>query len=149
MVLDDKLFRTDRYHGETTLNRHKRVIDAWYSGRARRHALPALAGAATELGLPTLADQGYLNAGHGVITPNRTPRKRWAEPELTVDQKTHDLLPRGLRGRGERGFALQVGRWKALRHTTASPRKPTRIVAAALACTHYEHHWRSTAQTPR
>ncbi|WP_344621335.1 transposase family protein, partial [Actinosynnema pretiosum] len=181
VVLDGKVFRTDRYHGETSLNRHKRVIDSWYSGKARchggvitavtmpdgfpiwvspvepgrvhdlvaarRHALPALARASVELDLPTLADQGYLNAGHGVVTPNRTPRKRWAEPELNVDQKTHDLLLRGLRGRGERGFALLVGRWKALRHTTASPRKLTLIVAAALTCTHYEHNW-NTDQTP-
>ncbi|AXX31953.1 Mobile element protein [Actinosynnema pretiosum subsp. pretiosum] len=115
---------------------------------ARRHALKDLARAAIELDLPTLADQGYLNAGHGVITPNRTPRTRWAEPELTVDQKTHDLLLRGLRGRGERGFVLLVGRWKALRRTTASPRKITQIVAAALTCTHYEHGW-NTDHTPR
>ncbi|QUF07675.1 IS5/IS1182 family transposase [Actinosynnema pretiosum subsp. pretiosum] len=182
VVLDGKLFHTDRHHGESGLNRHRRVIDAWCSGKtrchggvitavtmpngppiwvspmepgrvhdlvaARRHALPALARAATELGLPALADQGYLNAGHGVITPNRTPRERWAEPELTVDQKTCDLLLRALRGCGERGFALLVGRWKALRHTTASPRKLTRIVAAALACTHYEHHW-NTDPAPR
>ncbi|AXX31954.1 hypothetical protein KCV87_32775 [Actinosynnema pretiosum subsp. pretiosum] len=33
VILDGKLFRTDRYHGETGLNRHKRVIDAWYSER--------------------------------------------------------------------------------------------------------------------
>ncbi|MFF5098104.1 hypothetical protein ACFY3Z_26120, partial [Actinosynnema sp. NPDC000082] len=26
VVLDGKVFRTDRYHGETSLNRHKRVI---------------------------------------------------------------------------------------------------------------------------
>lgn len=76
-----------------------------------------------------------------MITPNRTPRRRWAGPELSVHQKTHDLLLCGLRGRGERGFALLVGRWKALRHTTASPRKPSLIAAAALACTHYEHDW--------
>ncbi|WP_253849043.1 transposase family protein [Actinosynnema pretiosum] len=144
VVLDGKVFRTDRYHGKTGRNRHHRVIDAWYSGKtrrhggvitavtmpngfpirvspvepgrvhdlvaARRHALPALAHAATALDLPTLADQGYLNAEHGLITPNRTPRRRWAEPELTVDQKTHDLLLRGLRGQSERGFALLVGR---------------------------------------
>jgi hypothetical protein len=37
VILDDKIFRIDRYHGEITFNRHNKVIDAWYSGKARHH----------------------------------------------------------------------------------------------------------------
>jgi hypothetical protein len=40
---------------------------------------------------------------------------------------------------GERGFALLTGRWRTLRHITASPRKIGDIVKAALVLTHFEH----------
>jgi hypothetical protein len=40
---------------------------------------------------------------------------------------------RSLRAPGERGFALRVGRWKALRHITTSPSRIGTIVRAALA----------------
>jgi hypothetical protein len=36
-------------------------------------------------------------------------------------------------------FALLVGRWRALRHITTSPRKIGTIVKAALVLTHFEH----------
>ena len=39
---------------------------------------------------------------------------------------------------GERGFALLVGRWKALRHVTTSPSRITDIARAALVLTHFE-----------
>ncbi|HEX3783574.1 MAG TPA: IS5/IS1182 family transposase, partial [Pseudonocardiaceae bacterium] len=35
--------------------------------------------------------------------------------------------------------ALLVGRWRALRHITTSPRKIGTIVKAALVLTHFEH----------
>jgi hypothetical protein len=50
-------------------------------------------------------------------------------------------LLRSLRAPGERGFALLTRRWKALRHTTASPSRIGDIVRAALALTHYEHRY--------
>ena len=42
---------------------------------------------------------------------------------------------------GERGFAILTGRWKTLRHSTASPRRIGDIVAAALHLTHFEYRY--------
>ncbi|MDW5324452.1 hypothetical protein [Plantactinospora sp. KLBMP9567] len=36
---------------------------------------------------------------------------------------------------------LLIGRWKTLRHTTASPRRIGDIVAAALHLTHFEYKY--------
>jgi hypothetical protein len=103
---------------------------------ARAHVLAALYWAASQLDLPTLADGGYDGAGIGVFTPVKQPSDG---RELDPDTRTYNALLRGLRCLGERGFALLVGRWRALRHTTASPRKIGDIVKAALVLTHFEH----------
>ncbi|REH35766.1 DDE superfamily endonuclease [Kutzneria buriramensis] len=95
---------------------------------ARKHVLGALYWAASQLGLPTLADAGYVTAGIGVFTPVKHLGDGHA---LAVDNRTYDTLLRGLRCLGERGFALLTGRWRALRHITASPRKIGDIVKAA------------------
>ena len=42
---------------------------------------------------------------------------------------------------GERGFAILLGRWRTLRHTTASPRALGDIVRAALTLTHFEYRY--------
>ena len=86
--------------------------------------------------LPTLADGGYDGAGIGVNTPVKQPIDGH---ELDVDSRTYNALLRGLRCLGERGFALLVDRWRALRHITTSPRKIGDIVKAALVLTHFEH----------
>jgi hypothetical protein len=39
----------------------------------------------------------------------------------------------------DRGFALLTGRWRTLRHITASPSKIGDIARAALVLTHFEH----------
>jgi hypothetical protein len=103
---------------------------------ARAHVLAALYWAASQLDLPTLADGGYDGAGIGVFTPVKQPSDG---RELDVNTRTYNALLRGLRCLGERGFALLVGRWRALRHITTSPRKIGDIVKAALVLTHYEH----------
>jgi hypothetical protein len=103
---------------------------------ARAHVLAALYWAASQLDLPTLADGGYDGAGIGVFTPVKQPSDG---RELDVDTRTYNALLRGLRCLGERGFALLVGRWRTLRHITASPRKIGDIVKAALVLTHFEH----------
>jgi hypothetical protein len=56
-----------------------------------------------------------------------------------VDNRTYNTLLRGLRCIGERGFAVLTGRWRTLRHITASPSKTGDIVKAALVLTHLEH----------
>ena len=102
---------------------------------AREHVLGALYAAAAA-GLPTLADGGYGGAGIGVFTPVRQPADGQV---LDADNRTYNALLRGLRCLGERGFAVLTGRWRALRHITASPSRIGDIVKAALVLTHFEH----------
>jgi hypothetical protein len=103
---------------------------------AREHVLGALYWAASQLDLPTLADGGYAGAGIGVHTPVKQPA---GGQVLDVDNRAYNILLRGLRCLGERGFALLTGRWRTLRHITTSPRKIGDIVKAALVLTHFEH----------
>ena len=103
---------------------------------ARQHVLGALYWAASQLGLPTLADGGYDGVGIGVHTPVKQPG---GNQVLDVDTRTYNALLRGLRCLGERGFAVLTGRWRALHHITASPRKIGDIVKAALVLTHFEY----------
>jgi hypothetical protein len=94
--------------------------------------------AATELDLPTLADSGYEATGHGIKTPIKQPADG---SRLAPDNRAYNRLLRGLRGQGERGFAILVGRWKTLRRITASPRRTSDIVTAALHLTHFEYKY--------
>lgn len=103
---------------------------------ARQHVLGALYWAASQLNLPTLADGGYDGSGIGVYTPIKQPS---GGQKLDVDNRTYNALLRGLRALGERGFAILTGRWRTLHHITASPRKISNIVKAALVLTHIEH----------
>jgi hypothetical protein len=103
---------------------------------ARAHVLGALYWAASHLDLPTLADGGYSGAGIGVHTPIKHPPDGQV---LDVDNRAYNALLRGLRCLGERGFAVLTGRWRGLRHITASPSRIGRIVKAALVLTHFEH----------
>jgi hypothetical protein len=98
----------------------------------------ALNWSAAELNLPALADSGYESAGHGIKTPVKQPPDG---SRLAPDNRAYNRLLRGLRWQGERGFAILIGRWKTLRHTTASPRRIGDIVAAALHLTHFEYKY--------
>jgi hypothetical protein len=86
--------------------------------------------------LPMLADGGYDGAGPDVYTPVKKPADGY-EPD--PDARTYNQLLRGLRYLGERGFALLIGRWKALRHVTMSPRRIGTLARAAPVLTHFEH----------
>jgi hypothetical protein len=168
VILDGKIFSTDRC-GEQTISVKGAQIDAWYSGKAhqhggniqalsapngfplwvsdvepgsvhdlsaaRAHVLPALYAAAAH-GLATLADLGYDGAGHGVHVPIKQPTDG---NRLHHDNRTYNALLRSLRCLGERGFAVLTGRWRTLRHITASPSKISDIIRAALVLTHFEH----------
>lgn len=109
---------------------------------ARASALPALYRAAAQ-GLPCLADSGYQGAGIGIHVPAKNPKQKKGAPpkELDDSQRTRNLLLRGLRCQGERGFALLTRRWAALQHITASPSRATEIIRAALVLTHFEHKY--------
>lgn len=98
----------------------------------------ALYWAAAALDLPTLADSGYEGAGQGIHTPYKQPADG---RRLSVDNRTYNAVLRSMRCLGERGFAILTGRWRTLRHTTASPRKTGDIVRAALHLTHFEYRY--------
>lgn len=168
VILDGTVVDIDRLRVKTTSAKGA-TIDAWYAGKvgdfggnvqalmrpdgfpvwlsavepggvhdltaAREHVLGALYAAASA-GLPTLADPGYEGAGIGVHTPVKQPADGRG---LDLDTRTRNMLLRSLRCLGERGFALLIGRWRALRHITASPSKITNIARAALVLTHFEH----------
>ena len=86
--------------------------------------------------LPTLADSGYEGAGQGINVPFKQPADGQV---LAPDNQAYNTLHRATRARGERGFALLTGRWRALRHITASPRRIGDYVKAALVLTLIEH----------
>ena len=170
VILDGTVVGTDRLRVKTTSTKGT-TIDAWYAGKtrdfggnvqalmrpdgfpiwlseaepggvhdltaAREHVLGALYAAAAG-GLPTLADPGYEGAGMGVHTPVKRPANG---RDLDLNTRTRNMLLRSLRCLGERGFALLIGRWRTLRHITASPSKITRIARAALVLTHFEHSY--------
>jgi hypothetical protein len=98
----------------------------------------ALNFSAADLHLPALADAGYESAGHGIKTPVKQPADG---SRLAPGNRSYNRLLRGLRWQGERGFAILTGRWKALRHTTVSPRRIGDIVTAALHLTHFEYKY--------
>jgi hypothetical protein len=60
---------------------------------------------------------------------------------LSVANRSVNRLLRGLRWQGERGFAILVGRWKTLRHSTISPRRIGDVAAAAVHLTHFEYRY--------
>ncbi|MEN3614293.1 transposase family protein [Plantactinospora sp. ZYX-F-223] len=98
----------------------------------------ALYWAASQLHLPTLADSGYEGAGQGIHTPYKQPAD---SRRLAPDNRDYNTMLRSMRCLGERGFAILTGRWRTLRHTTASPRGIGDIVRAALHLTHVEYRY--------
>ena len=62
---------------------------------------------------------------------------RWFRDRTTQEALAPDR--RSLRCLGERGFALLTGRWRALRHITATPSRIADSTRAALVLTHFEH----------
>jgi hypothetical protein len=170
VILDGKVFSADRCAQKTTSVKGKQIdlwfsgkahesggnvqalsapggVPLWVSAvepgsthdltAAREHVLGALYWAASQLDLPTLADGGYGGAGIGVHIPIKQPAEGQV---LDPDNRTYNALLRGLRCLGERGFALLTGRWRSLRHITASPSRIGDIVKAALVLTQFEHH---------
>jgi hypothetical protein len=96
----------------------------------------ALNWAACRLGLPTLADSGYEGAGQGIKVPVKQPAGGHV---LAADNATYNALHRATRCRGERGFALLTGRWRALQRVTVSPRRIGELAQAALVLTRIEN----------
>jgi hypothetical protein len=172
LILDGTLVPCDRLEQKKTSVKG-RQIDAWYSGKAHEFAgnvqgLMSPSGIplwtsevhpgsvhditmarAEVLGivqhflaeLPILSDRGYEGAGHGVYVPVKQPTDG---TELSDDIRAYNMLLRGLRFQGERGFALMFTRWKALAHVTMSPSRIGDLMRAAVVLTQFEHKmvWR-------
>ncbi|MCX5318168.1 transposase family protein [Streptomyces sp. NBC_00154] len=103
---------------------------------ARTHGLvDALNRLAATLGIPTLTDLGYENAGPGFRHPAKKPQGR----ELDLKQKTFNKVIRGIHGVAERANALFKVTFKALRRVSLDPGSITRIARAALALLQMEH----------
>jgi hypothetical protein len=166
IILDGTLISSDRCSDKKT-SRKGAEIDKWYSGKAHQHAglvqgliapsgtplwlSDALPGSTHDITaarqqvlpglrpylkkLPCLADNGYDGAGAGVHVPVKKPRNG----ELDADTKTRNILLRGLRYQGERGFALMSQRWQILKHVSVSPTTIGDIAKAALVLTQIEH----------
>jgi hypothetical protein len=104
---------------------------------ARAHGLVgALNRLAEVLGIDTLADLGYENAGPGF----RHPVKRPKGGQPGEDAKQYNLLVRGVHSVAERANALLKVTFKALRRVGLDPGAITRIARAALVLLHVEHH---------
>ncbi|HEY0934657.1 MAG TPA: transposase family protein [Trebonia sp.] len=170
VILDGKVFETDRCSEPMTSVKGQQ-IDAWYSGKARRHGgnvqavmrpdgLPLWAGpaepgsvhditAARVHALPALYRAAALgmptlaDLGYeGAGTGILVPFKNPpGNQELDTGARTRNALLRDLRCRGERGFALLTQRWAILQHITASPSRITEITRAALVLTQFEHKY--------
>lgn len=103
---------------------------------ARAHGLiDALNRLAATLGIPTLTDLGYENAGEGLRHPVKKPRGG----ELTEPDKAFNALIRGVHGVAERANALLKVTFKALRRVSLDPAAITRIARAALVLLQLEH----------
>ncbi|WP_067137183.1 HARBI1 family protein [Microtetraspora malaysiensis] len=103
---------------------------------ARAHGLlDTLNRLADTLGVPTLTDLGYENAGPGLRHPVKKPKGG----ELAGDAKAFNQLIRGVHGVAERANALLKVTFKTLRRVSLDPAAITRIARAALVLLQVEH----------
>jgi DDE superfamily endonuclease len=170
VILDGKVVASDRCSEPMTSVKGEQV-DAWYSGKARRHGgnvqavtrrdgLPLWAGpaepgsvhdltAARWHALPTLYRAAALGmpclAGSGYEGAGIGVLVPFKSPagnqQFDAGARTRNALLRDLRCRGERGFALLTQRWAALQHITADPDRITQITRAGLVLTQFEHKY--------
>jgi hypothetical protein len=103
---------------------------------ARAHGLvDALNRLAAILGVPTLTDLGYENAGPGFRHPVKKPKGG----ELAERDKAFNAVIRGVHAVAERANALLKVTFKALRRVSLDPAAITRIARAALVLLQLEH----------
>ncbi len=97
--------------------------------RARAHGLvDALNRLAATLGIPTLTDLGYENAGPGFRHPVKKPKGR----ELREPEQAFNSVIRDVHAVAERANALLKVTFTALRRVSLDPAAITRIARAAL-----------------
>jgi hypothetical protein len=106
---------------------------------ARTHPelLPALAVWSDEQ-RAALADLGYEGENQRLVCPVKKPSKA-SGLELSVDQRTLNMLHSATRALAERGNSLLKTTFKALRRVSLCPWRIGDITAAALVLLHIEH----------
>jgi hypothetical protein len=106
---------------------------------ARAHAdlLPAL-DAWTDEQRVALADLGYEGENDRLVCPVKKPGTA-SGAELTVDQRTRNMLHSATRALAERGNSLLKTTFKALQRVSLCPWRIGNITAAALVLLHIEH----------
>jgi len=168
VILDGKVFDSDRCLEKTLSRRGGKEIDLWYSGKKHGFGGNVQAlfypdgrpfwvsgvvpgnvndlSSAREMVTPVLsAFTGKLpvlaDAGYEKAGHGiLTPaRKPQGALELDINSRTRNALIRSVRCKGERGFALLTQRWTTLQHITASPSRIGDITRAALVLTLFEH----------
>jgi hypothetical protein len=103
---------------------------------ARAHGLvEALNRLAVALGIPTLTDLSYENAGDGLRHPIKKPKGG----ELADSDKAFNAVIRGVHAVAERANALLKVTFKALRRVSLDPAAITRITRAAFVLLQLEH----------
>ncbi|MGW1530026.1 HARBI1 family protein [Streptomyces sp. NPDC002159] len=103
---------------------------------ARAHGLvDALNRLAATLGVPTLTDLGYENAGPGFRHPVKKPKSG----ELAEPDQAFNAVIRDVHAAAERANALLKVTFKALRRVSLDPAAITRIARAALVLLQLEH----------
>jgi hypothetical protein len=94
-----------------------------------------LEGAATGENMLTQTDLGYLNLSPAIRTPIKKPKGG----ELTVEQKIHNWVIRGVHGVAERANSLLKTTFKALRRVTLDPWRIGAVIKAAHVLLRLEH----------
>jgi hypothetical protein len=167
LIIDGTLTDIDRVR-EKKLSQKGKVIDAWFSGKARDFAANLQAIFAPN-GFPLWISEALPGSVHDITAAREhvldiirpylkrmplladsgyegaghgvhTPVKQPSDgSELDINTRTRNDLLRSLRCLGERGFALLEQRWRALQHVSLSPSRVGAIAKAALVLTHFEH----------
>jgi hypothetical protein len=90
-----------------------------------------------------LADLGYEGETARLTCPIKKPntpaRPAPATPQLSVEQRTVNMLHSAIRALAERGNSLLKTTFKALRRVSLCPWRIGAITAAALVLLHTEH----------
>jgi hypothetical protein len=82
--------------------------------------------------MPALADCGYEDAGHRILTPGKKPT---GVKELDINTRTRNMLLSPASCLCERGFALLSQRWKTIQNITARRSEIGPIARAVLVLT--------------
>jgi len=116
--------RPGREHDTTCARAHSGLFDALDAWTDEQHVV--------------LADLGYEGENDRLVCPVKKPSKA-SGAELSVDQRTVNMLHSATRALAERGNSVLKTTFKALRRVSLCPWRIGDITAAALVLLHIEH----------